>query len=209
MSQALSGFMQQLTYVDQLIAIHGKLQAGKGRRHEQSALHHAGVVLTVAAWQSYIEKVIEEALDLIRDEINDPHVASPQWAVHTYQLRRSAILNAVKKFNTPDDVKVRDLFRDSFDFNPWGSWAWNVGPRQWSSAETRKRTNVWVLVRHSVAHGFALPSDVDWLKGNNGDSRLTLGLLQECRKHFVFLVEKTDRAFADHLTAAHGIANPW
>jgi|GEM_PF-3075330 len=209
MSQALTAFMNQLTYVDQLVAIHGKLQNGKGRRHEQAALHHAGVVLTVAAWQAYVEKVIEEALDLIRAEMINQQVATPQWAIHTYQLRRAAILNAVKKFNTPDDVKVRDLFRDSFDFLPWDSWAWKVGRRQWSSGETRKRTNTWVLVRHSVAHGFPLPQDYDWLQDENGNARLTLTLLKDCRKHFVFLAEKTDRAFGDHLIAAHGIVNPW
>jgi hypothetical protein len=48
--------------VDQLIIIHGKLQQGRGRRHEQDAIHRAGVVLTVAAWQAYIEKVLTEAL---------------------------------------------------------------------------------------------------------------------------------------------------
>jgi len=209
MSLALTGFMGQLTYVDQLIAIHGKLQNGRGRRHEQGALHRAGVVLTVAAWQAYVEKVIEEALDLIRDEINDPNAATPQWAVHAYQLRRSAILNAVKKFNTPNDVNVRDLFQESFDFSPWPSWAWNVGPRQWNAVETRNRTNTWVLVRHSIAHGFSLPANVQWLQDDNENARLTLGLLQECKKHFVFLATKTDNSFAAHLTAAHGIANPW
>lgn len=56
MSNAQSKFMEQLGLVDQLITIHGKLQTGRGRRHEQDALHRAGVVLTVAAWQAYVEK---------------------------------------------------------------------------------------------------------------------------------------------------------
>jgi hypothetical protein len=106
-------------------------------------------------------------------------------------------------------VRVRDLFRDSFDFNPWSAWEWRKGPRQWTEAETRRRTNTWVLVRHSIAHGFSLPSDVDWLQGENGSARLTLSLLKECRKHFIFLAERTDAAFRLHLTNAHGIANPW
>lgn len=209
MSQALNKLMKQLSLVDQLIEIHGKLQNGRGRRHEQDALHRAGVVLTVAAWQAYIEKLVGEALDIIDGEMRAPQLASPQWAIHTFQFGRTAILNAVKKFNTPDDVKVRDLLQEAFGFNPWASWEWRVGPRQWTVAETRRRTNSWVLVRHSIAHGFELPSDIDWLQGNNGQARLTLGLLMECRKHFVFLAAKTDAAFAAHLTAAHGIANPW
>lgn len=150
-----------------------------------------------------------EALGVLEVEMRDPLVASPQWAIHTFQLRRAAILNAVRKFNTPDDVKVRDLLQDSFSFNPWPSWEWRQGRRQWSSSETRKRTNTWVLVRHSIAHGFALPGDVDWLRGPAGVPHLTLNLLNECRKHFVFLVQQTDHAFAAHLMAAHGINQPW
>ena len=208
MSKARSSFETQLGLVDQLIAIHGKLRAGRGRRYEQDALHRAGVVLTVAAWQAYVEKVIREALDLIDVQMRDPLAASPAWSIHIFQLRRSAILNAVKKFNTPDDVKVRDLFQDSFDFSPWPSWEWCQGRRQWNQSETRRRTNTWVLVRHSIAHGFELPGDVDWLQGDNGQARLTLNLLNECRKHFVFLVQQTDRAFAAHLMVSHGVALP-
>lgn len=209
MSQSLANFTTQLGLVDQLISIHGSLQAGRGRRHEQDALHRAGVVLTVAAWQAYIEKIVAEALDIIDAEMRNPLAGSPQWAVHTFQLRRAAILNAVKKFNTPDDVKIRDLFQDSFGFSPWINWEWRQGRRQWTQAETRRRTNTWVLVRHSIAHGFPLPSDVDWLQGSNGQARLTLNLLQECRKHFVYLAERINHAFADHLMTAHGIARPW
>ncbi len=209
MSVALTNFTGQLGLVDQLISIHGKLQNGRGRRHELDALHRAGVVLTVAAWQAYVEKIVAEALDIFDAEMRNPIAASPAWAVHTFQLRRAAILNAVKKFNTPDDVKVRDLFQDSFGFNPWPSWAWQQGRRQWTENETRRRTNIWVLVRHSIAHGFSLPNDVDWLKGLNGQARLTLGLLQECRKHFVYLVQQTDAAFAEHLIGVHNIARPW
>ncbi|MEZ2222229.1 HEPN domain-containing protein [Rhizobium sp. RCC_161_2] len=185
------------------------MQNGRGRRHEQDALHRAGVVLTIAAWQAYIEKLVGEALDIIDGEMRSPQLDSPQWAIHTFQLRRTAILNAVKKFNTPDDDKVRDLLLEAFGFNRWASWEWRVGPRQGTVAETRRRTNTWVLVRHSIAHGFNLPSDIDWLQGGNGQARLTLGLLMECRKHFVFLAAKTDAAFAAHLTAAHSIASPW
>lgn len=64
-SNAQTQFINQIGYVDQLIAIHRKLQTGKGRRHEQDALHRAGVVMIVAAWESYIEKLVMEALDAI------------------------------------------------------------------------------------------------------------------------------------------------
>lgn len=208
-SGSLAEFNNQLEPVGQLITIHGKLQTGRGRRHEQDAIHRAGVVMTVAAWQAYVEKVLVEGLDAIAADIDNPVAPAPNWAKHTYKMRRASLLNAIKKFNTPNDVNVRDLFLEALDFNPWISWHWRQGRRLWDAAEMRRRTNTWVLVRHSVAHGFPLPEDVPWLQDNHGRARLTLGLLVECRRHFIHLVSQTDRAFSEHLVAHHGLAAPW
>lgn len=208
-SSSLAGFNGQLSQVGQLVEIHGKLQGGRGRRHKQDAIHRAGVVMTVAAWQAYVEKILTEGLDKIAADVKDPAAAAPNWAKHTYLMRRASLLNTVKKFNTPNDVNVRDLFMEALDFNPWASWEWRQGRRQWDAVEVRRRTNTWVLVRHSVAHGFPLPTDVPWLQDGNGHARLTLGLLKECQSHFTHLATQTDRAFSGHLVAHHGMVAPW
>ncbi len=59
-SVASQNFAQLVGFVDQLIMIHGRLQAGRGRRHEQDAIHRAGVVMMIAAWESYVERVVLE-----------------------------------------------------------------------------------------------------------------------------------------------------
>ena len=120
-------------------------------------------------------------------------------------MRRAQIEIAIKKFNTPNDVNVRDIFLESFGFNPWPVWVWQKGRRQWDSVEVRNRTSAWVLVRHSIAHGFDLPDKVQWLKGPSGECRLTLGLLKECRRHFLVIAKKTDAAFSDHFVRDFGL----
>jgi len=209
MSKALTRFSEQLLLVKQLISIHGKLQSGRGRRYEQDALHRAGVVLTVAAWQAYNEKVLLEAVDAIAANLHDPAVPAPSWAIQAFEMRRAQIATIVKKFNTPNDVNVRDLFRDTLGFNPWLSWEWRQGRRQWDVQEVRQRTNTWILVRHSIAHGFELPGNVPWLCGNNGAARLTLGLLKECKSHFVHLTSRMDAGFRDHLVVDYNLPRPW
>lgn len=209
MSVALTKFTEQLLLVDQLISIHGKLQHGRGRRHEQDALHRAGVVLTVAAWQAYNEKVLLEAIDAIAASLQNPAAPAPNWSIQTFNMRRAQIASTVKKFNTPNDTNVRDLFRDSLGYNPWPSWEWRQSRRQWDVSEVRERTNTWVLVRHAIAHGFNLPTNVPWLRSVNGDARLTLGLLKECRSHFIHLTSKMDMAFSDYLVADHSVPRPW
>ena len=209
MSVALTKFSEQLVLVDQLISIHGKLQTGRGRRHEQDAIHRAGVVLTVAAWQAYNEKVLVEAIDAIASNLQNPAAPAPSWALQSFNMRRAQIASVVKKFNTPNDVTTRDLYLDSLGFNPWPFWEWRQGRRQWDVYEVRRRTNTWVLVRHSIAHGFDFPNNVPWLRGNNGVPRLTLGLLKECRAHFIHLTSKIDAAFSEHLVTDHDLPRPW
>ncbi|MEQ8435054.1 MAG: HEPN domain-containing protein [Oceanicaulis sp.] len=209
MSDARNAFHNQLKLIDQLITIHGNLQTGRGRRHEQDAIHRAGVVLTVAAWQAYNEKVLLEAVEKIDAAMRDPHTGTPAWVVQSFGLRRAQIETIVKKFNTPDDVRVRDLFKETIGLNPWPHWEWKRGRRQWDSKEVRNRTNKWVLVRHSIAHGFDLPNDVGWLQGANGSPRLTLNLLKECRTHFVHIVDLMDVIVGTHLKSTYKIASPW
>lgn len=97
-SSSLSQFKTLLGSVDQLIGIHGKLQKGRGRRFEQDAIHRAGVVMTVAAWQAYIEKILEEALEVIGKEIADRQgkMTAPNWARQAYLMRRADIKTSIK-----------------------------------------------------------------------------------------------------------------
>jgi len=215
-SASSHSFSTLIGFVDQLVQIHGRLQAGRGRRHEQDALHRAGVVMTVAAWESYIEKVVMEGVDAIGRQAGlvaaaPPPVAAapPLWARHVFGLRHAELATSIKRFNTPNATNVRNLFLEALEFDPWPCWTWHVGPRQWNAEEMRRRLNSWLDVRHSVAHGFDLPQDVAWLRGPNGRPRLTLALVTECKAFFGRLVLLTDAEFAQHLHQRHGVPVPW
>jgi len=209
MSAALMKFSEQLKLVEQLIAIHRKLQTGKGRRHQQDALHRAGVVLTVAAWQAYIEKVLMEALDAIEANLMNVNVPASSWALQMFKMRKAELTSVVKKFNTPNDANTRNLFLKSFEFDPFTCWEWRQKRPVWNIQKVRNRTNTWVNVRHSIAHGFDLPTNVPWLRGSSGVPRLTLKLLEECCKHFIHLTSKTDAAFSDYLVNEYNLPRPW
>src|SRR5690606_8820587 len=114
--------------VEQLIAINEQLRQGRGRRYEQDALHRAGVVLTVAAWQAYVEKVLAEGLQLIEGQITGAviGVAPPTWAVSGFLVRKAAIKKGIADLNTPNSENVRRLFKESLDFDPRPDWTWHV-----------------------------------------------------------------------------------
>lgn len=213
-SKAKLQFTELVEYVDQLIAIHGRIQKGKGRRHEQEALHRAGVVMMVAAWESYVERIVMEALDAIEHSAGIAALTAsiapvPSWAKHAFALRRAEIASLVKRFNTPDATKTRDLFASCLEFDVWPNWVWHVGPRQWDAKAMRGRLDSWVQIRHSVAHGFPLPTDIDWLKDSKKRPRLTLTLLRECKSFFKHVVALTDASLGTHLKSHHATPAPW
>ncbi|WP_147307419.1 HEPN domain-containing protein [Mesorhizobium denitrificans] len=208
-SQSAGEYETLIGWVDQIFGIHGQLQQGRGRRHEQEALHRASVVLTVAAWESYVEKILQEALNAISVSYQNTTPSAPQWSIHAFEMRRAQLNSEINKFNTPNSENVRRLFNDSLGFDPWPAWQWRQGRRNWASSAVRERINNWLNIRHSIAHGFALPAQIIWLAGSNGQSRLTLNLVKECRELFDFLVRETDRAFSHHLMQSHGMPAPW
>jgi len=201
---ASQGFTELLTYVDQLIQIHGRLQTGRGRRHQQEALHRSGVVLTVAAWESYVQSVIEEAIDLVRPPDN-----APFWSRSTFIAHENSVRTDLGRFHTPNKDNVQRIMRTAVGFEPVSHWEWRVGPRQWDSAEMSNRLNAWLDIRHTIAHGAELPTEIDWIKNTSGTPRITLTLLRECRRFFEHLVEQTDKALADHISNALGVPVPW
>ena len=210
-SNAFGSFETLLGSVDQLIEIHSRLQVGAGRRHRQDALHRSGVVLTVAAWQAYVEKVSVDALNWIESQIAGPLPGAPpppHWARASFAFRKPAVRKAIGDLNTPNTQNVRRLFESSFGFDPRSCWVWQVSTRDWNAAAYSTRTDDWLRIRHTIAHGFDLPDNMPWIKNSTGQARLTLGLLEECKKHFHRKARLTDAAFSAHLEGEYG-HRPW
>lgn len=210
-SQSQEQFAGQLELVNQLISVHGQVQQGRGRRHQQDAIHRAGVVMTVAAWQAYLEKISLEFIEVVENSLDHPAdgIAPPDWAKLILQTRKTAAKQEIGRFNTPNCQNARSLLKNITGFDPWPIWEWHQGPRQWNGHDTRIRTDAWVRIRHTIAHGYELPADLDFLLGQNGQPRLTLKLLQECVKHFKHLVRLSDQGVSTFLADTHAIDTGW
>ena len=196
-----------MSSVDQLIEIHAKIQSGRGRRHRQDAIHRAGVVLTVAAWQAYVEKVAIEALEQIELKImrDQNGVPTPAWLRASFKFRKPAVAKAVGDLNTPNSQNVRRLLESSYGFDPRPYWVWESPRRNWDTQTFCDRTDAWLRIRHAIAHGNSLPDNLSWIKNTAGVSRLTLNLLNECQRHFRELARKTDKSFISFLRQEYGV----
>jgi hypothetical protein len=162
-----------------------KVKTGAGKRVQELALNRAIVVLTVAAWQAYVQDITREAIDLLKP-------AAPP--MQPWNLTNAQVTRAIQLFSTPNAENTRDLL--SFvGFDPRPSWTWKVGQEALSSASACERMNRWLQVRHAIAHGHDALPDVPMLaKLNDGSRTLRRANAEACMTFFERVVEKTDAA---------------
>jgi len=196
MTTAKDTFDKQVRTVGQFIQIHKKLRGDdRGRRYNQEALNQASIVMIVAAWQAYIEELLENCLDKIKLSYNISSKIDQNLI--TFELLRNQFDQQIRKFNTPNCENVQKLFRDTIGFDPFTCWEYRCGPRQWDFKETRERTNLWVKIRHQIAHGSEIELGHQnykdhWLVDKNRKPRLILKSTEEVIRHFTHLVKRME-----------------
>lgn len=173
-----------------LIAIHKELNRDPGLRVREMSLNRAIVVLTVAAWQAYVQDLASEILRVFEIPAGDHGRA-------VYLATRGEVLSAADKFSTPHSENTRNLLL-RLGFDPWPHWKWQAGPLYMSSSRTRERMDQWLKVRHAIAHGHDALPDVDVLP-TLPDGRRTLrrSEAEACMRFFGRVVELTTNAAAD------------
>jgi hypothetical protein len=170
----------------ELDAIHGQLRTGNpGRQFGLASLNRAAVVISMSAWESYIEELLRESLEALRP-------APP--AVGHWPALNAFILGEIGRFHTPNAQNVANLIHRCLGLaDVRNAWGW----RNCSAAHAEALLNEALGFRHEIAHGVN-PRPVihnwysNWLPG-----------------FILRLARCTDHAVRQHLVAVNGLANPW
>src|SRR5690348_4333777 len=93
-------FYKAMTDSENLIDIHKELNREAGLRVREMSLNRAVVVLTVAAWQAYVQDLVTETLKVFEIPPGD-HARAVYVAV------RADVLSAADKFSTPNSDNTR------------------------------------------------------------------------------------------------------
>jgi len=187
---ASSAFTDYLTVLlqdaEELETAHQRLRTGKaGRQWKLGALNRGVVVLSVSAWEAYVEELVKVSLDAIRP-------AAPPMGI--WPALNAAARGQVGRFNTPNPDNVRTLFLEALGLQDvTDGWYW----KGVDSARARERLAEALKSRHQIAHGINPRPTI-----HNQYAKRLPGFFRR-------LGECTDRTVREHLVATLGVADPW
>jgi hypothetical protein len=187
---------RELTTRASVILKADRRKLGKG---EVQALYGAAFVAQTAAWNAYVVRLV----DCFFQEVANPAVASFH-AMHT--LANSIATSHFDRFSTPNAENTRNLILTSTGYDPWTDWQWPA--HGMSGLAVRNRLNEILKVRHSLAHGFAMPA-YHWNQTASGEIRLTLYDFKWMRTFLNYLTASTERGMKLHLNTVYAIAPNW
>jgi hypothetical protein len=195
MSQALQYFEERVELARSLT--NANLLQGMPNS-ERQPFYHVEIAAWVAAWDAYLNRVIPEAIVRIGNPL-DQEVLSLRLMLsnHAEQF--------IEKFNTPNFDNSRNLLVRCVGYDPIAHWNWPMRGMTWQLVQTR--LNEILRVRHSFAHGFALPQ-YNWLPTKSGEAYLNRTVVMEVGRLLKHLARSTDSGIDTFLKANYIYVNP-
>lgn len=166
---------------------------------EKQVYYHAALAGHVAAWDAYVNSLVREFYKEVDSRPNTAFQA-------VYEISRQATERALERFNTPNAENTRTLFAQYTGYDPIGDWVWTR--RGMVGVQVRERLNEILRVRHSFAHGFAVPG-YDWTQSPSGRVRLTSKTIRDTEAFFSNLVRVTDNGMSNHIRLTYGVVVSW
>ncbi len=155
---------------------------------------HASLAAYVAAWDAYVNNLVR-----IFFEVTSDSSVTKFQALH--QMAKKITDQALDKFNTPNWENTRNLLLQYTGYDPSNDWNWPG----YNSIQVKERLNQILKVRHSFAHGFAIPA-YSWTQSTStGNTELTDLALGENDSFFENLVIKTDNGMKQHISTTYGV----
>lgn len=143
--QSEAKFDKAMRVPERVLAVEASVQWGTGFPAKRQALYEATVVLTVAAWQSFVE-------DIARAVLTATIRSARSQGSKLEALTTASLDDSIRRFNTPNMQNTRELFK-SVGFDLGTTWTVSLQGTSLMSHEAATLVNTWLQVRHSVAHG--------------------------------------------------------
>lgn len=186
-SNAFSLHLRELLLdAEELDDIHTRLSTGApGRQYGLASLNRSAVVISVSAWESYVEELMRECLQALFPSGPD---------LGAWPALNAHVLGLLGRFNTPNARNVSDLINRAIALpDIHASWVW----RNCTAAQAVSRLDAVLNQRHQIAHGV------------NPRPVIHHHYSSDLPVFFRRLAQCTDVAVRRHLVTIHRLPNPW
>ncbi|MFZ3043386.1 MAG: HEPN domain-containing protein [Thiobacillus sp.] len=171
--------------------------ASTNQTFTDQCLLKAAIAQAVGCWEGYIEAVLPEFVSKTR-------VQAHRKAWTLIVQFESLVDKLTNDLNTPNWDKSRELILNITGMDPYASWIWS--PRFTNQTDTKAFFNGILDVRHSFAHGFAVPTNVPELAvPGQLDSNYVANAIS-CLEYFATTV---DNLLEYELTHRHACVIGW
>jgi hypothetical protein len=157
----------------------------------------AAIAAAVGCWEGYIESALREFVSKTRFQAH-----RRAWGL-IVQFE-TVVDKMTSDLNTPNWERTRDLMITVTGMDPYVSWVWL--PKYTSQVDTKLFFDGVMRVRHSFAHGFAIPSNVPGLVS---PGILDLGYVNDAIKCIEFFATATDSLLEHELIYRHSCQTGW
>lgn len=157
----------------------------------------AAIAQAVGCWEGYVEAVLPEFVSKAR-------VQAHRKAWTLIVQFESLVDKLASDLNTPNWDKSRELILNVTGMDPYASWIW--GPRFTNQTDTKSFFNGILDVRHSFAHGFAVPTNVPGLTTPGQLDSAYVADATACLEFFAAIV---DSLLEHELTHRHACTAGW
>lgn len=116
---------------------------------EAEVLKRAGLVMALAALETYVEDRIVEAVDTVSGFGSETSLL--------VKFYKSSLENDLKYFHTPSTDRIKAIFVKYLDIDVTEGWEWN----NYDSTRARKELNIIAKKRGDIAHRSRRPGVID------------------------------------------------
>jgi hypothetical protein len=157
----------------------------------------AAVAQGVGCWEGYVEGAIREFVSKVRIQAH-----RRSWSL--IAQFESIVDKMATDLNTPNWDKCRELLISVTGMDPYSGWIWTA--RYSNQTDTRDFFDGILLVRHSFAHGFSIPSSI---KGLSSPGVLDSAYVVSALDCLQFFANTTDALLEHELLHRHSCASGW
>lgn len=176
MSVSLQNFKFAISDAEELMSCYDS----KNQSESESApevLKRATLIMTLTAWETYVEDIAEELFKSKFGALIGSHVGN-------YMEEQFSI--KLKTFHNPDSLKTKKIFLEFFGVDVTEKWVWN---NYQHPDQVRSALNKWIKKRGEAVHR----AKTDLTKPHI----VKRDELEKCLRFFSELATATDKALLD------------